>query len=71
MWSPCFHSTNWNGPVPTGLRSEPLASIERLFTISPLFARFVRNGPNGVDRWNVTRVGEFTSMRLIAVYSGA
>ena len=67
MWSPCFHSTNWKGPVPTGLRSEPFASTDRLLTISPLFARFVRNGPNGVLRWKVTRVGELTSTRLIAV----
>ena len=57
--------------MPTGLRSDPFASTERLFTISPLFARFVRNGPNGVERWKVTRVGEFTSIRLMAVYSGA
>ena len=66
MRSPWAHETNWNGPVPTGLRSEPLASIERLLTISPLLARFVRNGPNDVFRWNVTRVGALTSTLLMA-----
>ena len=42
-----------------------------LFTISPLFARFVRNGPNGVFRWKTTWCAFTTSMRPIASYSGA
>ena len=41
MWSPCTHSTNLNGPVPTGLRAGSPLSIAFLLTIWPLVARFV------------------------------
>ena len=41
MWSPCTHSTNVNGPVPTGLRAGSPLSIAFLLTIWPLVARFV------------------------------
>jgi hypothetical protein len=36
-----------------------------------LFARFDRNGPNGVFRWKVTCVGPVASTFAIALYSGA
>ena len=65
MWSPCTHSTNLKGPVPTGLRAGSAASTAFWFTISPLFARFDRNGPNGDFRWKTAWVGDATSTLLI------
>ncbi len=43
--------------MPTGLRSEPDASIAFLLTICPLLAMLVRKGANDVCRWKTACVG--------------
>ena len=57
--------------MPTALRDGSFDSIAFWFTISPLFARFDRNGPKAVFRWKVTWVGPVASTFEIALYSGA
>jgi hypothetical protein len=42
-------------------------SIAFWFTISPLLARFVRNGPNGLLRWKMAWVGPATSIESMTV----
>src|SRR5580704_15818573 len=71
MWSPCTHSTKEKGPVPTGLRAGSPPSIALRFTISPLVARLVRNGPKGDLRWKTATCGSVSSTDAICEYSPA
>jgi hypothetical protein len=70
-WSPWIHSTNENGPVPTGMRAESPASIAFLLTIQPSLITLMRNGPNEYLRWKTTWVGLVTSTDSIESNSAA
>ena len=39
MWSPSFHSTNRNGPVPTGFRPNPFPDSWAAFALTIVPAR--------------------------------
>ena len=54
MWSSFTHSTNLNGPVPTGKSLGSFSLIAFSLTISLACDRLARNEPKGLFRWNFT-----------------